>query len=255
MQASVLVYGITLALATASAHADNKREQNVGVVSGAAVGALAGGPVGILIGAALGAVIGDKVGDGQALPAVAQERDAALDDLERVRFELSSTRATLAHTEGRVRVLEQSVAERDDALAALSEARAPELGRGLAIDVLFRTGESALQTDVEQRLAEVAAVLATSPALRVQLDGHADPRGDEEYNRTLSDARVQAVRRILVAGGVDASRIEALAHGESDSHARDGDLDAYALERLVRISVGVAPVTEDTQATTVADSH
>ena len=64
---------------------------------------------------------------------------------------------------------------------------------------------------------------------------------------------MQAVKDALVVGGVDASRIAATAHGESGSLAKDGDLDAYALERRVRIHLGLEALaaTEATAATVV----
>jgi outer membrane protein OmpA-like peptidoglycan-associated protein len=252
MKASFLACGVAMALAAPHAHAANGKAQNVGAGSGIVIGALAGGPVGMVVGAGLGAWIGDKFADGRKLPAVAEARDAALDELDATQYELSSTRSTLARTEDRVRLLEDSLAERDQALAALMDARAPELGRGVELDVLFRTGESVLAADAERRLTELAGIVAASHQLRVQLNGHADPRGADTYNETLSGQRVQAVRDTLVAHGVDASRIEWSAHGERDSLAGEGDLDAYALERRVRIRLGLEPGAGD--ATAVADS-
>jgi len=255
MKASFLICGITLALGISPAHADaTSKEGNIGVGSGIAVGALAGGPLGAVIGAGLGAWIGEKFHDGRALPGVEEERDIARSDLERTRLELGSTRTSLAHSQGRVSDLEQSLVTRDTELASLTDARAAELGQGLELDVMFRTGQSELPAELDRRLNELATVLASNPQLRVHLDGHADPRGDDDYNRSLSDARIQAVKNALVAGGVDASRIDATAHGESDSLAKDGDLDAYALERRVRIRLGLEAATQETTTATVADS-
>ena len=255
MKASFLICGIGLALATSPARADETpREARIGVGTGVVVGALAGGPLGAVVGAGLGAWIGDKFHDGRQLPAVEEERDLAQNNLDRTRIELGSTRATLARTQTEMRGLEESLAVRDSELAALANARAAELGHGLELEVLFRTGESALPDDFAQRLGELASVLASNPQLHVRLDGHADPRGGDDYNQTLSDARMQAVRNALVVGGVDASRIVATAHGESGSLSKDGDLDAYALERRVRIRLGIeAPGTTEATAATVAD--
>jgi len=255
MKASFLICGISLALATSPAHArETTREGHIGVGSGVVIGALAGGPLGAVVGAGLGAWIGEKFHDGRALPGVEEQRDIARADLERTRLELGSTRSTLARSEVQVDDLEAQLGTRDAELAALTDARAAELGQGLEVDVMFRTGASDLQPEVEQRLTELASVLATNPQLQVHLDGHADPRGGDDYNRTLSDARIQAVENVLVAGGVDASRIAATAHGESDSLAKDGDLDAYALDRRVRIRLGLESATEETTTATVADS-
>jgi outer membrane protein OmpA-like peptidoglycan-associated protein len=254
MQASYLICGISLALATTPVHARETREGHIGVGSGVVIGALAGGPVGAVLGAGLGAWIGDKFHDGRALPGVAAERDAALGNLDGARTDLAATRTTLALSEKQRRDLEGSLRATEAQLNALAQARAPALGHGLELDVLFRTGQSELPADVQQRLSELASVLAASPDLRVQLDGHADPRGDDDYNRTLSNKRVQSVKDLLVAGGVDPARIEWEAHGETDSRATAGDLDAYALERLVRIRLGSEAAPAQTTTATVADS-
>jgi sortase system peptidoglycan-associated protein len=258
MKASLALCTAALAFVTGPAHARDSRETkeaNIGVGSGVVIGALAGGPFGAVLGAGLGAWIGDKFHDGRVLPGVKAQRDDALSQLDSTRTDLESTRTTLALSEKQRRDLERSLRDNQAQLAALAEARGTELGKGLELDVLFRTGQSELPGDVQQRLSALAAVLAATPQLRVQLDGHADPRGADDYNQALSMKRVQAVQDLLVAGGVDASRIEAQAHGESGSLASQGDLDAYALERLVRIRLGSeAPPTETTTAT-VADSN
>ena len=71
------------------------------------------------------------------------------------------------------------------------------------------------------------------PDIRIQLDGFADERGDEDYNLGLSEKRVNFVRQQFVAAGVDPDRIDASAHGESA--AADDSIDSYALERRVSV--------------------
>ena len=57
---TIALLGI-LALATQTASAAASKEENIGVGSGAVIGALAGGPVGFIIGAAIGAKLGDTM--------------------------------------------------------------------------------------------------------------------------------------------------------------------------------------------------
>jgi outer membrane protein OmpA-like peptidoglycan-associated protein len=73
--------------------------------------------------------------------------------------------------------------------------------------------------------------------LQVKLDGYADPRGDADYNLSLSQQRVDSVAQALVAAGIEPSRIETFYHGAHASTASSGDYDAYALERKVRIQL------------------
>jgi peptidoglycan-associated lipoprotein len=73
------------------------------------------------------------------------------------------------------------------------------------------------------------------PDIQIKLDGFADTRGDAEYNLALSERRVEFIRDQFVAAGVDPSRINISAHGESP--AQDESLDSYALERKVSIKL------------------
>ena len=73
------------------------------------------------------------------------------------------------------------------------------------------------------------------PDIRVQLDGFADERGDADYNHALSKKRVDHVRDLLVAAGVDPARISVSAHGEVA--AAGPTTDSFALERRVSLTL------------------
>lgn len=64
-------------------------------------------------------------------------------------------------------------------------------------------------------LNQVKSILDHDPTLRLVVAGHADDRGDDEYNIRLSRRRVQAVSKYLVAQGIDKDRIIPKAYGES----------------------------------------
>jgi outer membrane protein OmpA-like peptidoglycan-associated protein len=115
------------------------------------------------------------------------------------------------------------------------------LEAGIVMDLLFRTDEAVLADTTGSRLHELATTLAAMPGIQVQLDGFADERGDERYNQQLSEQRVNFIRDQLVAAGVDASRIAAVAHGESP--AQDESIDSYALERRVSLKLYTDGVT------------
>ncbi|MGD8697081.1 MAG: OmpA family protein, partial [Gammaproteobacteria bacterium] len=85
------------------------------------------------------------------------------------------------------------------------------------------------------RLDGLARMLEENPDVKIRLDGYADPRGESAANLELSGERVGSVREALTARGIAADRIESHAHGAGRSEAATGDLDAYALERRVRV--------------------
>ena len=219
-----------VAISPHMAHAATSKQEKIGVGTGAIVGAAAGGPVGFILGAAAGAYLGDKA-------------NRKNEEIESLSAELAASRSEVVGLERDLRRLDRDL----DALGAELQQRdsSPEVARllqaGIAIDPLFRTDESVLVDTTGSRLHELATTLAAMPDVRVQLDGFADERGDEQYNQALSEQRVNFIRDQLVAAGVDASRITATAHGESP--AQDDSIDSYALERRVSLKLYTDDVT------------
>jgi outer membrane protein OmpA-like peptidoglycan-associated protein len=77
--------------------------------------------------------------------------------------------------------------------------------------------------------------VSKSPALKIRVDGYADPRGTIDTNLKLSQERADAVRDLLLAAGVSEAALEVNAYGKSQSTAADND--GYALERRVRLTL------------------
>ena len=218
----------TVALMTASpAFAKSaSKEENVGVGAGAVVGALAGGPIGFIVGAAIGAKVGDKM----------HKKSTTIDALT---GSLDDSQRQVSALENDVRTLNLDVDNLSAELVRLREIDRPELIKlmqaGIAMDVLFRTDEHVLADTTGARLAELAGSLASKPEIRLQLDGFADERGNEDYNLKLSEKRVLFVRDQLISAGVDPTRIRISAHGEAP--AQDDSTDSYALERRVSLKL------------------
>lgn len=72
---------------------------------------------------------------------------------------------------------------------------------------------------------------------QVLMVGHADPRGDDDYNLALGGRRADAVRQALDALGVNSSRIEVSSRGEVD--ARGWDEATWAEDRRVDVKLRV----------------
>jgi len=63
--------------------------------------------------------------------------------------------------------------------------------------------------------------LAFRPEAHLILGGHADPRGSIEYNKALTERRVERTKRFLVEQGVPAASIETRAFGKQDNLSAD----------------------------------
>jgi len=225
MQKTIAIAVILALGATTPALADKaSREENIGVGSGAVIGAAAGGPLGFVIGAAVGGKIGDKFREKR-------------ENIESLNTSLDASRRDTIALEGEIRNLNGDIdalnAELDRAQGTDRAQLVALLQAGIAMDLLFRTDEHSLADTTGDRLVHLAGSVAALPEIRVQLDGYADERGDADYNMQLSQKRVDFVRDQLVSAGIDPGRIRVSAHGESP--AQDATADSYALERRVSL--------------------
>ncbi len=70
--------------------------------------------------------------------------------------------------------------------------------------------------------------------LRVEIEGHCDSRGSEEFNLALGDKRAQTVRAYLIDKGLRSSRMIAYSLGEEEPAVAGDTEEAHALNRRVQ---------------------
>jgi outer membrane protein OmpA-like peptidoglycan-associated protein len=112
--------------------------------------------------------------------------------------------------------------------------------RGLVVnlgDVLFDTGKFALRPPAREALAKLSGIVLNYPALRLQIEGHTDSTGSEEFNQTLSGQRANSVRDYLVQQGIDGGVITAVGLGEDMPVADNKTADGRQKNRRVEIIV------------------
>lgn len=87
----------------------------------------------------------------------------------------------------------------------------------------FTYNEAELLPADRNVLQQVAECLLRGPlqGRTVQLVGHADPRGTDEYNLGLGTRRAETVRTYLQRLGVPASRLSPTTRGELDASGQD----------------------------------
>lgn len=90
----------------------------------------------------------------------------------------------------------------------------PASTASLDSEVYFAVG-SAKVAGSKDKIAKAAKWLASNPQGAIVVEGYADPTGNPDANMALSQSRAEAVRDILVSGGVDSARIDVMAYGDT----------------------------------------
>ena len=68
-------------------------------------------------------------------------------------------------------------------------------------------------------------------SITVEIEGHCDVRGTEEYNRSLGERRALALREELIRLGIEASRVDTISYGEDRPAVAGNDEAAYRKNR------------------------
>ena len=93
-----------------------------------------------------------------------------------------------------------------------------DTARGLIInmsDVLFDTAQYSLRPGAREKLAKISGILLAHPELKLQVEGHTDSVGTDDYNQKLSENRASSVRTFLTTEGVDPNSISARGFGKT----------------------------------------
>ena len=116
----------------------------------------------------------------------------------------------------------------------------------VSAEALFDHDKSVLKAEGKEALQELGDAIKAKGARVVDIDviGHTDSDGSEEYNQALSERRAQSVSDYLVSEGVDPNIIDVSGQGELNPVASNATKEGRALNRRVDVHVGVAAPME-----------
>ena len=122
-----------------------------------------------------------------------------------------------------------NIAISDDILTACGIPRA---------DAYFAFDSANVDLRARTILGKVSECFSNGPLAKksMRLVGHADPRGDEEYNLLLGGRRAESVRAVFVEFGLVGSRISTTSRGEMD--ATGTDEPSWSQDRRVNVLLG-----------------
>ncbi len=139
-------------------------------------------------------------------------------------------------------------------LETIAETRRSALGlvMNLGDSIEFDFNRAELRPENREILSRIAGVLTTAEGFTIQVFGHTDDVGSDDYNQQLSERRAQSVRDYLVESGINPQIISVRGFGKSQPLEEGSDPASRQRNRRVEIAViqvtgglPVEPVVED----------
>jgi outer membrane protein OmpA-like peptidoglycan-associated protein len=207
----IIICTALVASLTSCASLDTKQKQGtaIGAGVGAGVGAALGQAIGrntksTVIGAGIGAALGGLAGN-----QVGGYMDRQEQELRNV---VASSEAA-------------SIRRSEDVLVATFKG-----------ETFFNHDSSMLLPGGFTEVSRIASILNKYNQTQIEVGGHTDSTGDEQYNQQLSMRRAEAVKNALVQQGINPSRIRTYGYGESRPISSNA-----ATNR--RVEITIIPVT------------
>ena len=104
-------------------------------------------------------------------------------------------------------------------------------------NVFFDTGKSILKPQSYPELNKLVKVLQRRASMEIELAGHTDSIGSDEYNLQLSSNRAEAVRQYLISKGISPSRINAVGYGKNQPIDTNGTETGRANNRRTEVRI------------------
>jgi len=159
----------------------------------------------------------------QALAVEADKARKAAEESDRLRQQAEQEKADL-----RAQLLQQLntiLATRDTARGLIANMS----------DVLFKTGSFELLSGARERLAKVSGIVIAHPGLHLEVEGHTDAVGGDDYNQKLSENRAQAVRDYLIQQGIPDNSIVSRGLGKTQPVATNDTAEGRQQNRRVEL--------------------
>jgi len=123
-------------------------------------------------------------------------------------------------------------------LKQLQEGKAPVTPASSPLkDVLFDFDRYDLSSDARTTLRGNAEWLKSNPSVRVEIEGHCDDRGTNEYNLALGAKRAQAAREYLSTLGVATDRLSTISYGEEIPVCKEQTESCWRQNRRARFVI------------------
>ncbi|MDO6505439.1 sortase-associated OmpA-like protein PdsO [Colwellia sp. 4_MG-2023] len=220
--------------------------ENIGFGTGALIGGIAAGPVGAFIAGLGGTLIAKLMNandENEALTATLLQ--------EKQTYQLSSKQAEQQYQE-KLQHVEESYQYQLAALENQQKQEGQLQADKLLMSLQFSTGSSDIAAHYQEQVAALASILNNSPSMKIDLSGYTDLTGEEAHNQALSKARVNSVKTLLMAQGVDEQQIATFAFGEKSPVVANNEHKMSFYDRRVLLKLYKPSMLEHNQ---MANNH
>ena len=132
-------------------------------------------------------------------------------------------------------------ADRDsdrDSDSGIQEARLNKFhATGDLKDIYFNFDKYGLDSNSKKILEENAQFLKNNPEMRVEIQGHSDERGTNNYNIALGERRAHSTKKFLVTQGVDPSKVNVISYGEEKPFCSNSNENCWLQNRRAHFMV------------------
>jgi outer membrane protein OmpA-like peptidoglycan-associated protein len=104
-------------------------------------------------------------------------------------------------------------------------------------NIYFDFDKTHLKNESFPELNKVVDFLKQNPTVEIEISGHTDNKGSDEYNANLSQGRSQEVVNYIIGQGIDSSRLTAHGYGEAKPIDTNDTDEGRANNRRVEFTV------------------
>jgi outer membrane protein OmpA-like peptidoglycan-associated protein len=104
-------------------------------------------------------------------------------------------------------------------------------------NIFFDFDKATLRPESTNELQRLTKLLVDVPTLKIEISGHTDSKGANDYNLALSDNRAKAVVNYLIKAGIAANRLTSKGYGEEEPISTNETDEGRQLNRRTEFKI------------------
>lgn len=104
-------------------------------------------------------------------------------------------------------------------------------------NIFFEFNKSELMPESFNELDRLFDILNENKNMKIEISGHTDDKGSDEYNKSLSNSRAKSVLNYLVEKGIKVERLTSVGYGESQPVVANDTEENQSFNRRVEFKV------------------